>query len=149
MPNISGVQLIPNHQYASLGESKHTYPYSTAHIVVALRLIPTVLALTAHDDSTITNTTQKIAVTNVLPANDQRRPRRDSIIYAPNCSGHLVMKAMNSKKKKKLTIAPGQPPIVNITTSHKLSSSDFSVSPDDPPTSFKEFGEKDVEHGIG
>jgi len=57
VPKISGVQ-----------------PYRTAHIVVALRLIPTVVALTAQVDDTSTNTVQKNAVMNVLPARDHRLP---------------------------------------------------------------------------
>lgn len=89
VPKISGVQ-----------------PYNTAHIVVTLRLIPTVLALTAHVDSTSTNTTQKNAVMKVLPARDHLRPNLVSMSHAPR-------------------MAPGHPPIVKITTSHKLCSSVF------------------------
>ena len=51
---------------------------------VALRLIPTVLARTAHGCSTMTKTQQKKAVTKVLPARDHRRPSLDSISHAPN-----------------------------------------------------------------
>lgn len=48
-------------------------------LTVALRLIPTVLILTAQVDFTRIKTMQKNAVTKVLPANDHLRPRRDSI----------------------------------------------------------------------
>lgn len=79
------------------------HPYKTAHIAcqtgrqiseqrktggaghtVALKLMPTVLARTAHGCSTMTKTQQKNAVTKVLPARDHRRPRGDSISQAPN-----------------------------------------------------------------
>lgn len=60
----------------------------------------------------MTNTVQKNAVMKVLPANDHLRPSEDSIKYAPNN-------------------APGQPPMVNITTSHKLCSKVLGV--DTPP----------------
>ena len=49
-------------------------------LTVALKLMATVLALTANGDSTSTNTTQKNAVTNVLEASDPRLPRGDSIM---------------------------------------------------------------------
>lgn len=55
-------------------------------LTVALKLIPTVLALTAHSFFTIANTTQKNAVRNVLPARDHRLPRLDSINHAPSCT---------------------------------------------------------------
>ena len=51
---------------------------------VALRLMPTVLAVTANCPSTMANMMQNTAVTNVLPARDKRRPRGDSIKYAPS-----------------------------------------------------------------
>ncbi len=53
-------------------------------LTVALKLIPTVLARTAHDSCTIANTMQKNAVTNVLPASDHRLPKGDSTRYAPS-----------------------------------------------------------------
>jgi hypothetical protein len=51
---------------------------------VALKLIPTVLALTAHSACTIANTTQKTAVQKVLAASDQRLPKLDSTSHAPS-----------------------------------------------------------------
>ena len=48
-------------------------------LTVALKPIATVLNLTAHLDLTRTNTTQKKAVMNVLPANDHLRPNFDPI----------------------------------------------------------------------
>lgn len=67
-------------------ERDRTDPYNTAHIVVALRLIPTVLARMANGLFTITNTTQKKAVIKVLQASDPRRPIGDSTKYAPSYS---------------------------------------------------------------
>jgi len=56
------------------------HPYNTAHMTVALRLIPTVLARIAHVELDQIKTTQNNAVANVLPARDHLRPREDSII---------------------------------------------------------------------
>jgi len=74
------------------------HPYSMAHIVVALRLIPTVVALIAQGELTKMNSQQHNAVARVLRANDNRRPNRSSCRYAPNN-------------------APGHPPIVKMIMS--------------------------------
>lgn len=70
--------------YRRKADAECTDPYKTAYIVVALRLIPTVLARTASGPCTSTNTTQKNAVTNVLHASDPRRPSGVSTRYAPS-----------------------------------------------------------------
>lgn len=62
-----------------------TNPYKIAYIVVALRLMTTVLTRTANGPSTNVKITQKKAVTNVLQASDPRRPREVSTKYAPSC----------------------------------------------------------------
>ena len=48
-------------------------------LTVPLKLMPTVLKLTAHLDLTRTNNTQKKVVINVLPASDHLRPSFDLI----------------------------------------------------------------------
>jgi hypothetical protein len=60
-------------------------PNPKKRLTVALKLIPTVLALTAKGLSTKANTIQKNAVTKVLPASDHRLPNGDSTMYAPSC----------------------------------------------------------------
>lgn len=78
-----------------------TYPYSTAHmdcetcecgvswkvrhvtLTVALRLIPTVLVVTAQGCCAYMKKTQKRDVSNVLPASDHLRPSFESTSHAP------------------------------------------------------------------
>ena len=82
VPKISGVQL-PLSEIVVYQQDK-THPYNTAHIVVELKLITTVLARIANGPSTIVNIKQKNAVKNVLAASDPRRPIGDSTKYAPS-----------------------------------------------------------------
>ena len=59
-------------------------------LTVALKLMPIVLIRTAKELCAKTKKTQNTAVTKVLPANDQRRPRAESTRYAPSYMGHEV-----------------------------------------------------------
>lgn len=71
--------------YLKISFEESSHPYKTAHIAVALKLMPTVLAVIANWPSTTTNMIQNNAVTKVLPARLQRRPSGDSTRYAPSC----------------------------------------------------------------
>ena len=73
-----------HYQKSSFINKTKTHPYNTAHIVVELKLITTVLARIANGPSTIVNIKQKNAVKNVLAASDPRRPIGDSTKYAPS-----------------------------------------------------------------
>lgn len=113
VPKISGVHLHRGFraiiQFALRRDhsARRTHPYSMAHMVcgarsvrdvsvrasvcgrltVTLRLIPTVLARTAHGCCATTKTAQNSAVTKVLAARDPRRPSRESTRCAPSCAG--------------------------------------------------------------
>ena len=92
-------------------------------LTVALRLIAIVLMRTASELCAKTKNTQNIAVAKVLPASDHRRPSVESTRYAPSYRYHCQLLQDNDGDSVKiLTIAPGQPPIEYMTTSHKLSS---------------------------
>src|SRR6266851_5676514 len=91
-----------------------------------LKLIPTVLAVTATGFCTCTKTTQSSAVKNVLPARDNRRPSLGhSINHAPNLLPACQRpQSRRTAPRTKRTTAPGIPPIVKMTTSQRVLSSD-------------------------
>jgi len=95
-------QAVPRTLVANISG---VHPYNTAHMVVALRLIPTVVAVTANGSRTSTKATQSSAVTKVLPARARLLPSR----------GHSINHAPNT--------APGHPPTVKITTFQRVLSS--------------------------
>lgn len=119
------------------------YPYNTAYIVCPSRnhqftprkpsdkrltvedkLIPTELMRTSNGLVTSTKTMEKNAVMSVVMANERRRPSALSTRYAPSyvrASSYAVVRA----KRKRRTSAPGHPPNVKMTMSHRLASRDF------------------------
>lgn len=70
-------------------QKTHSRIYGESDLTVALRLIPTVLARTAHECCARTKMPQKSAVTKVLPASDHRRPRAELTRYAPSCKPNI------------------------------------------------------------
>ena len=125
------------HRLGTIRQSSIVTTSQNRKPTVTLKLIPTVLALTAHVDSTSTNTTQKNAVMKVLPARDHLRPNLVSMSQAPSfiyLKSISPVQQVNSRKKRgRRTMAPGHPPIVKITTSHKLCSRVFVGGTDDDP----------------
>lgn len=98
------------------------HPYSMAYVAVEHKLIPSELTRIKSGPLTWTNRKQQKAVRIVIPASDPFRPSELSTKYAPR-------------------IAPGHPPKVKMTTSHRLSCKDLGIpSPNDPVS--RSFGKK-------
>ena len=73
------IQYSPHRLKEAMAISIQKNIMDVQQLTVPLKLMPTVLKLTAHLDLTRTNNTQKKVVINVLPANDHLRPSFDLI----------------------------------------------------------------------